>query len=132
MEDGGRTDEAAPRASRILIFEDDPGYAEALGALLREAGYEPVVATHFTTALQALASARPPDLLITDIVMPPGQVNGLALARMARMKRPGIQVMYVTAYDIPQANQEAFGPVLRKPVPDEIILSQVQGSLQRE
>ncbi len=111
--------------TRILIFEDDPGYAEALGALLRRAGYELVIATHFSTALQALGDARPPDLLIADIVMPPGQVNGLAMARMARMKRRGIRVLYMTGYDISRAESEAFGPILRKPVTDEQMLAQV-------
>ena len=125
----GRPRIDAAHASRILIFDDDPGYAEALGSLLRQAGYDPVIATHFTTALRALASARPLDMLITDIVMPPGQVNGLAMARMARMKRRGIRVLYVTGYDLPGADREAFGPVLRKPVADDLMLFQVQRSL---
>ena len=124
--------DAAPRTQRILIFEDDSGYAEALGSLLRHAGYEPLVATHFTSALEALANPQPPDLLITDIVMPPGQVNGLAMARMARMKRRGIRVLYVTGYDLPGTDREAFGPVLRKPIADNVMLSHVQRSLCSE
>lgn len=117
--------EDGARGTRILIFEDDLGYAESLAVLLRQAGYELVIANHFSTALQALADAHPPDLLITDIVMPPGQVNGLAMARMARMKRRAIRVLYMTGYDISCAESEAFGPILRKPVTNDQVLAQV-------
>ena len=115
------------RAPHILIYEDDPNYAYALSALLRQAGYEATVATHFTAALSELESASPPDLLIADIVVPEGEVNGLAMARMARMKRRTIKVLYVTAYDLTKEIElEAVGPILKKPVADERLFAEVR------
>jgi hypothetical protein len=31
----------------------------------------------------------------------PERINGVALSRMARMRRPGLKAIYLTAYDIP-------------------------------
>jgi len=110
---------AAPCGSHILLVDDDEafGYASARG--LRAAGYEVSLAPDHRLALQILESSRPLDLMITDIVMP-GHVNGFALARMARMRRLALKVLYMTAYDL--AGDEALGKVLRKPVtPDRLV-----------
>jgi len=72
-----------------------------------------------------LESPRSIDLLLTDLVMPE-RVNGVALSRMAQMRRPQIKVIYLTAYDIPGVEKEVFGPVLRKPVDDEHLIAEVK------
>lgn len=121
---------AGPDASRpphrILVYEDDEGSGHAFAAVLRRAGYEVLVALHFEQALNALeADDTSPDLLLADIVAP-GGVNGLAMARMARMKRPSIKVIYVTGYSLPNVEELAHSPLLRKPVVDELLLSEVR------
>lgn len=127
----GRNDSAEAvgtgRAPRILIYEDDPSYAYALSVLLRQAGYEATVATHFATALGELESTDPPDVLIAEIVVPTGEVNGLAMARMARMKNRKIKVLYVTAYDLTaEIKLEAVGPILQKPVANDELIAEVR------
>ena len=84
-------------------------------------------ASHFNPALRILEQDAV-DLLVADIVVP-GGVNGLALTQMARMKQPPIRVIYVTGYDIPAATESGLGPVLRKPVSDELLLSEVRKAL---
>jgi CheY-like chemotaxis protein len=66
--------------------------------------------------------------LITDIVMP-ARVNGVALSRMARMRPPELKVIYLTAYDIPGVEDEAIGPVLRKPIDDEQLVAEMRRRL---
>jgi CheY-like chemotaxis protein len=66
--------------------------------------------------------------LITDIVMP-DRVNGVALSRMARMRRPELKVIYLTAYDIPGVEDDTIGPVLRKPIDDEHLVAEVRRAL---
>jgi len=71
-------------------------------------------------ALQILESPQPLDLLITDVVMP-DRVNGFALARMARMRRLDLKILYVSAYELP--TEEAIGKILRKPIaPDALVV----------
>jgi len=113
------------RAALVLVFEDNEALAYSLAAILRSAGFEGEVATHFWVALAALEGSNPPDLLVTDIVMPAGEVNGMAMARMARMKRPAIKILYVTGYNLQEAEREALGPILRKPVSEIELLSAV-------
>ena len=105
--------------ARILFVEDDQAFHDAASAALRAAGYEVVAARDYLTALAALDGIQEIDILLTDVVMPKG-VNGFALARMARLRRRRLKIIYVTAYDVPI--QEADGTVLLKPIePDELV-----------
>lgn len=125
---GGTRDRPTAQQQRILVYDDDAPSAFAFAAVLRRAGYEVDVASHFDLALKILEQ-NPVDLLVADIVVP-GGVNGLALARMARMKRSKVKVIYVTGYDIPEARESGLGPVLQKPVPDELLLLEVRKAKQ--
>ena len=101
--------------ARILVVDDDLAFGDATAKMLRAAGFEVFVAPDHRLALEDLESTRPIDLLITDIVMPE-RVNGVALSRMAQMRRPGLKVIYLTGYDIPGVEEEDVGPLLRKPI----------------
>jgi CheY-like chemotaxis protein len=103
----------------ILIVVDDEAFGYVAGKVLREAGHCGAVARDHRLALQLLGSALPLDLLITDVVMP-GRVNGFTLARMARMRRHGLSVIYMTAYDDLPVDG-AMGKLLRKPFPLEML-----------
>jgi CheY-like chemotaxis protein len=115
-------------APRILLVDDDLSFGAAAASALRSAGFEVFVAPDYRLALEELESPRPIDLLITDIVMPE-RVNGLALSRMARMRRHGLKVVYLTAYDIPGAEDEALGLILNKPVDDGRLVREVRRTL---
>jgi CheY-like chemotaxis protein len=119
-----RSGAEAPRG-HILVVEDDEGYGQAVVQVLQKAGYTAQLMSHFQTALEALEGDAPIDLLLTDIVMP-SRVNGVALSRMARMRRRDIKVLYLTGYDIPGIDREALGPVLRKPVSPEDLIGEVE------
>jgi CheY-like chemotaxis protein len=102
----------------ILIVDDDEAFCYAAANALRAIGYKVSLALDHRLALQMLESPEPLDLMITDIVMP-GHVNGFALARMARLRRLDLKVLYTTAYDI--SDVEAIGKILRKPIPLELL-----------
>jgi CheY-like chemotaxis protein len=82
------------------------------------------LATDFQTALGILEAEQPLDLLLVDIVMPDG-INGIALSRMARMRRRDLKVIYITGYSIPGVEREALGPVLRKPVDNQQLIEEI-------
>lgn len=107
------------------MVEDDLVFGEAAAKVLREAGFEVFLAPDYRLALQDLESTRAIDLLITDLVMP-HRVNGIALSRMARMRRHGLKVMYVTGYDLPGVEKEALGPILRKPIENDRFVAEVR------
>ena len=113
---------------RILVVEDDRTFGEAVCQVLRGAGYAADLATDFRAALQILEAEQPLDLMLVDIVMP-DSVNGIALSRMARLRRRDLKVIYLTGYNIPGAESEALGPILRKPFDNEILLQEVQRAI---
>jgi CheY-like chemotaxis protein len=112
-------------AKPILLVDDDEVYRETTAQLLRAAGYDVRLAPDFRLALQALESDEPLDLLIVDIVMP-DRVNGLALGRMARLRRPNLKIIYVSGYDLGGIGDQALGPILRKPVDDNLLLDEIR------
>jgi DNA-binding NtrC family response regulator len=100
----------------ILLVEDDAVLRHALDRTLTEAGYFIVAAEDTMAALDAIAAHRI-DLLVTDIVMPQGKPHGLALARMARMRRPDFPVIFMTGYhDIVPRDVELPGRLFEKPI----------------
>ena len=111
--------------ARILVVDDDLAFGDATMRVLRSAGFEVSFAPDHRLALKELESTRPIDLLVTDIVMPE-RVNGVALSRMARMRRSELKVIYLTAYDIPGVEEEADGPVLRKPIDEKQLVAEVK------
>jgi CheY-like chemotaxis protein len=120
-----RLERHAVSVPRILLVDDDLAFGDAIARVLRAARFEVFQAADHRLALEDLESTRPIDLLITDIVMPE-RVNGVALSRMARIRRPGLKVIYLTAYDIPGVEDEVIGPILRKPIDDEDLLAEVR------
>jgi CheY-like chemotaxis protein len=113
---------------QILVVDDDAACREAYCRVLRKAGFEVSAASDFRLALEILEADKPLDLLLIDIVMP-GSVNGLALSRMARMRRKNLKILYVTGYSIPGAEREALGPVLMKPIEEEQLVQEVERAL---
>ena len=106
LPDGAPGDEAAnvPAAledlggtETILLVEDDEALRGLTSAILRERGYEVLVAESGADAL--LVAERHPgpiDLLLTDVVMP--RMSGSELAARLAPLRPGIRVLYVSGY----------------------------------
>jgi CheY-like chemotaxis protein len=92
--------------------------------------YEVQIAPDYRLALEVLESNALVDLLVCDIVMP-DRVNGLALGRMARLRRPELKIIYITGHDIPGVEDEALGPVLRKPIDNDLFVAEIERVLAR-
>ncbi|HUA12192.1 MAG TPA: response regulator transcription factor [Solirubrobacteraceae bacterium] len=73
------TEQAAP--PRILVVDDEPQIVRALKVVLREAGFVAVPAETVSEALD-VASVRPPEAAIIDLVLPDG--DGVQLTRSLR------------------------------------------------
>jgi CheY-like chemotaxis protein len=67
--------------SRILVVDDEPDQRFLLRRILQRAGYEVSEANHGAAALAAVQES-PPDLVVTDIMMP--VMGGVELIRCLR------------------------------------------------
>jgi DNA-binding response OmpR family regulator len=85
---------AFPPVPTVLVVDDDPALAEIVAAALRAEGYAVRVAADGEAALADLWQA-PPDLLLSDVMMP--HSGGAELTRWARALRPGLPVVLFSA-----------------------------------
>ena len=78
-----------PPATVVIVHLTIPNSQDLLSASLREAGYDVVAFLDSMSGIEALEHPKRIELLITRVRFPAGTPNGAALARMARVKRPG-------------------------------------------
>lgn len=70
-------DSEEPRRPVVLVVDDEEMIADTLGIILSHHGFVPMVAYDAESALE-IASDIPPEVLLTDVVMP--GMNGIELA----------------------------------------------------
>jgi DNA-binding response OmpR family regulator len=82
--------------TRVLVVEDDADIAQLLERYLEKAGFSTEALSSGRDALAAIA-ARPPDLLILDLMLP--QVDGLEVCRIVRSNQAtaSIPIIMLTA-----------------------------------
>ena len=116
----------------VYVVEDDISIREALEALIREAGWQPLA---FSTALEYLAHPRLacPSCLILDVSLP-GQ-SGLELQQQIADERSDLPIIFISGYADVRLTARAMkaGAVdfLAKPFGEEALLQAVRGALGR-
>jgi PAS domain S-box-containing protein len=104
----------------ILVVEDDDEVRAVAVGFLDRLGYRVLQAGDAPTALEQLERHRDIALLFTDVVLR-GEANGPDLAREARRRYPGLEVLFTSGYarNALPARSELDGPIelLGKPYP---------------
>lgn len=116
---------APPALRRILVVDDSEHMRSLLSDVLTEHGYLVTTAASGARAL-ALMNENPPDLLITDLMMP--GMNGFAL-RSLMLRRPqlaSIRVIVLSAYWRRPKETLDVAAVLTKPLNIDRLLETVQ------
>ena len=86
-----------PHPRTVLLAEDDDAVREFVRAVLEQAGYAVVAAADGRAAGDLFAAAPDRfDLVLTDVVMP--HAVGPELASRARRLRPGVPVLFMSAF----------------------------------
>jgi signal transduction histidine kinase/CheY-like chemotaxis protein len=121
----------ALESTSLLVVDDEPGVRMLLATAMSEFGHCVEEAEDGAAALGRLDLGIPVSALVTDLAMP-GGMDGLALIREARKRRPGLPAVLVTGHlgDATHgALEEAAGSgplaVLRKPVSPEAVEAQI-------
>lgn len=87
------------RPLRVVLAEDAVLLREGLVGILERAGHEIVAAVGDADALAAYVRRERPDVVITDVRMPPTFTDeGLRAAVAIRDEQPGVAVMVLSAY----------------------------------
>lgn len=87
------------RQIRVLVGEDQPFVREGILRVLDEGGFEVVGAAADAGTLLRMAEAYRPDVVVTDIQMPPDHGDdGLRAALAIRAARPGTGVLVLSQF----------------------------------
>ena len=110
----------------ILIVEDDPSIREALRETLETEGYRVECAEHGQAALQHLARAELPCLILLDVMMP--VMDGIAFrsAMLQDARLAKIPVVVITAGGAQLASRVSASKVLHKPVRMKVVVDAVR------
>jgi CheY-like chemotaxis protein len=114
----------------VLVVEDSGPLRQLTRRLLEEAGYRVAEADSGAGAL-TVHEHEPPDVVLTDVVMP--GMSGRELAEALRSHAPALPVVMMSGYtDDPTLRESLQGagtPLLEKPFTRDQLLSAVRAAL---
>jgi len=125
---------------RILLVDDDESFRKMLHVTLKRAGYDVVDARDGNEALKSFR-AQPPDLVLTDLIMP--DKEGLETIMELRAAQPDLKIIAMSGGGrncpgdyLKVARQMGAAQVLAKPFSNQELLDAVRqvldGFLQGE
>ena len=115
----------------VLVVDDEPFLRMAGMAMVDDAGFEPIEASHADEAIQILESGDDIRLLLTDIDMPNGSLNGLKLAAAVRRRWPPIAIIIVSGHQVPAEEELPEGSTFyAKPYPEDVVIAKMQSLLR--
>jgi signal transduction histidine kinase len=80
----------------VLVVEDEPSVRRVAARILRSHGYTVLEAENGEEALALLDRVTPPDLILTDLVMP--KMGGRDLAKQAMARHGELKVLFMSGY----------------------------------
>lgn len=114
-------------------MDDEPEVREVAVDMLEMKGYKTLATSDPMVAVQiARTEAGPIHLLLTDVVMP--IMNGRQLSEQIRVIRPGIKVLFMSAYSTQTVDDYGVriapgAPFVMKPFTVETLATQVRAIL---
>ncbi len=95
---------------RVVIAEDQALFRAGLVRLLEEAGFDVVAECADADELIRKVAGHRPDVVVTDVRMPPGNADdGLRAAQQIRQRFPGTAVMVLSQYVMERAAVDLIG-----------------------
>ena len=86
-------DQKQSESIRVFILDDERVIADTLASILRHEGYSATAFFNPQQVVQA-CSEKPPDILISDVIMP--QMNGIELAVHMKEYYPNCRVLLIS------------------------------------
>jgi two-component system cell cycle sensor histidine kinase/response regulator CckA len=125
--------DAAQLGATILLVEDEPAVRAVAARGLEHGGFRVLQASGGAAALELLDGRAPPDLVLTDLMMP--GVGGVELARRLRERWPELPILFMSGYSVEDLrSQGAIGlerVMIQKPFTPEILVRSVTLALSK-
>lgn len=119
----------------VLLVEDDDAVRAVLARVLARAGYSTLLAASAAEALRIFEKApRPPQLLVSDVVLP--DRTGPELAKALRRRRPELPVLLMSGYGHEELERRDDAvldhPLLPKPFTPRDLIDAVRNCLREQ
>ena len=113
--------------TKILLVEDEERVRALLKGVLESNGYEVQEASSGKEALQSYARS-PPDLILTDLVMP--DVEGIELIAKIRKSDPNLKIIAMSGSNyLYIAERLGADHIMEKPFSNKALLNAVKATL---
>jgi two-component system cell cycle sensor histidine kinase/response regulator CckA len=120
----------------VLLVEDEPTVREVATRMLREQGYNVLVAANGDEALNLVRSrpSEPVHLLVTDVVMP--RMSGRVVADQLRATHPEMKVLFISGYSDDTLTRHGASPdtnlnFLQKPFSPSLLAYKIREVLDK-
>jgi DNA-binding response OmpR family regulator len=117
----------------VLVVDDEPGVRDIVARSLQRGGFRPMEAANGGEALALVEREGPPELVVTDLMMP--GIGGAELARQLRARWPALPIIFMSGYSaetLDLRNLAGFeAGVLEKPFTPGDLVARVTAALSR-
>lgn len=121
---------AVPKLLRIMIVDDSPSVRHIMTKLIRNAGWEAIVAKDGLEALELMQNGELPSVVLTDVEMP--RMNGYELLASIKGSDPlkSVPVVMITSRASSKHEQKAIelgvSAYLTKPFDDSFLIEEIR------
>lgn len=125
--------EANKEVSRILIVDDVEANRFVLSDIIKDMGYQPVLAENGSQAMKMIQRVHP-QLIISDVAMP--EMDGYEMCRLVKINPDTreIPIIFISAYDEPEDVVQGFlaggEDYITKPFMPEVVKARVKVHLK--
>jgi PAS domain S-box-containing protein len=123
----------APTRGTVLVVDDEPGVRDIVARSLQRGGCRPMEAGDGAEALALVEREGPPELVVTDLMMP--GIGGAELARQLRTRWPALPIIFMSGYSAETLDLRNLAGVeiglLEKPFSPDDLVAKVTAALSR-
>jgi two-component system, cell cycle sensor histidine kinase and response regulator CckA len=118
--------DARHAGTTVLVVDDEPGVREIASRYLERGGFRVLEARDGVQALELVDREGPPQLVLTDMMMP--GIGGAELARRLKQRWPALPILFMSGFSSAELREQGAifsdGDLIEKPfTPDGLMAS---------
>jgi two-component system cell cycle sensor histidine kinase/response regulator CckA len=117
----------------VLVVDDERGVREIAARILERGGFRVLEARDGGEALQLVDRQGPPQLVLTDMMMP--GIGGAELARRLKERWPALPIIFMSGFSSEELRRQGAilseGDLIEKPFAPEELIASVAAALSR-
>jgi two-component system cell cycle sensor histidine kinase/response regulator CckA len=125
--------DATHAGATILVVDDEAGVREIAVRMLERVGFRVLEARDGGEALELVDRQGPPQLVLTDMMMP--GIGGAELARRLKQRWPALPIIFMSGFSSEELRRQGAvfseGDLLEKPFAPEGLVASVAAALSR-